>query len=112
MRDFLSAHPDLSALFCFTAASTLGALLAARELGIAIPGQLALIGSGNMRWASLLNPPLTYLKQPTYEMGKTAVGLLLDLIQGNKKGDDSSKREPVHSVLPVELVHGGTCGCP
>ncbi len=57
-----------------------GALQAIRARGLAIPGDVALAGFDETTWASLVQPPMTVLAQPTDEIGKTATELLLQRI--------------------------------
>lgn len=57
-----------------------GALQAIRERNLSIPDQIALVTFDETTWASLVQPPLTLIVQPTYEIGKTATELLLQRI--------------------------------
>jgi DNA-binding LacI/PurR family transcriptional regulator len=59
---------------------TLGALQAIHEDCLVIPQDMAIIGFDDMPWAASLQPPLTVIAQPTFEMGVTAARLLLDRI--------------------------------
>jgi LacI family fructose operon transcriptional repressor len=56
---------------------TAGALMAIRERGLAIPTQIALAGFDDDTWTTLVEPPVTVVAQPTYEIGTTAAELLL-----------------------------------
>ena len=64
-----------------------------RELQISIPQQLKIITFSNLYTAALLNPPLTTVTQPAFEMGKQAATILFKMIE--KKG---------HSVKLVEVI--------
>ena len=57
-----------------------GALQAIRERNLSIPGDIALVTFDETTWASLVQPPLTLIAQPTNEIGKTATELLLQRI--------------------------------
>ena len=57
-----------------------GALQAIRERNLTIPGDIALVTFDETTWASLVQPPLTLIAQPTNEIGKTATELLLQRI--------------------------------
>lgn len=50
------------------------------QLGLQIPDQIAVAGFDDVQYASLLAPPLTTIRQPCREIGRTAVRLLLDRI--------------------------------
>ena len=57
-----------------------GALKAIRERDISIPDDIALVTFDETTWASLVQPPITLIDQPTYEIGQTATELLLQRI--------------------------------
>lgn len=77
----LESKPPPTALFCANNLMTLGALRAIKDLGLLVPHDISIIGFDDMLWAPLLNPPLTCVAQPTYEMGQRAAELLLARIQ-------------------------------
>jgi len=84
-----------------------GIYLACQELLLRIPGQVKVIGFSNLPSAMLLNPSLTTVTQPAFEMGKTAASLLfLELGKGSKgkssTGGKTMKRETL--VIPSVLV--------
>jgi LacI family fructose operon transcriptional repressor len=56
---------------------TEGALQALRERQLAIPDDVALAGFDDTTWASLVQPAITVMAQPTDEIGRTATELLL-----------------------------------
>jgi LacI family transcriptional regulator len=60
---------------------TLGALQAIHERNLVIPDQIAVVGFDDMPWATSLQPPLSAVAQPTYELGMTAAQLLLDRLR-------------------------------
>ncbi|MGI8748521.1 MAG: LacI family DNA-binding transcriptional regulator, partial [Deinococcus sp.] len=71
-----------SALFVGNNEMTVGAVLAARELGLQIPRDLSVVGFDDSRWAQTMSPALSVVAQPTYELGQLACTRLLDLIEG------------------------------
>jgi len=79
-RDLMTVPDPPDAIFVSNNLMTLGALRALHELSIRIPQDVALVGFDDMPWASDLHPPLTTVAQPGYELGKTAVELLLSRI--------------------------------
>lgn len=52
-----------------------------KDLGISIPEEMKVIGMTNLRTAALLNPSLSTLSQPAFEMGVQAANLLLKMIE-------------------------------
>jgi len=55
-------------------------LQAIRERNLTIPDDIALVAFDETTWASLVQPPLTLIVQPTNEIGKTATELLLQRV--------------------------------
>jgi len=66
-----------TAIFAANNLMTLGALNAIHEKGLNIPQEVAIVGFDDMPWAPSLNPPLTTVAQPAYELGRVAAEMLL-----------------------------------
>ena len=84
----------------FYAASDLMAMAALRELyqlGISVPGQVAVIGMSNIEMSQYANPPLTTIDVPTLEMGITAARIIAARIRGDKT-------LPKRVLLPSRLI--------
>ncbi len=64
---------------------TLSCLAALKEKKVKIPDEIAVVGFTNLTVADLLDPPLTTVCQPAFEIGQTAIELLLDLIEKKDK---------------------------
>lgn len=80
--DLLQLSPRPTAIFCFNDLMAIGALRAARELGLRVPEDLSIIGFEDAPFASIVTPALTTIHQPSYEMGRVAVNLLYRLLEG------------------------------
>ena len=78
----LKVRPD--AIFCAGDRLTIGGLTAIKSLGIKIPGQVALVGFTNSALVELIEPSLSAVKQPAFEMGQTATELLIKLIESKR----------------------------
>jgi LacI family transcriptional regulator len=102
-EELLSLQPRPTALFCFNNLMTLGALEAIRARRLRIPDDLSVIGFDDMPWATILDPPLTAVAQPAYELGRTAAELLL-----RRVADPSLA--PSEIRLPTRLVVRASCG--
>ncbi len=77
-----------------------GALLEARRRGIAVPGHLALLGFGDFSLGRQLDPPLSTVHTPRFEIGQaTARALLQSLHSGNPAAD---------ARLPWTLIERGS----
>lgn len=96
----LKLPPD--ALFTGNNLITLGALETINKRKLQIPKDIAIIGFDDMNWANSLNPPLTAVRQPAYEIGQRAGELLIQRIH-------DPKRTPVLMTLNSELMVRGSC---
>lgn len=74
----LPEPPD--ALLASNSLLTAGALQAIRQRRLAIPDDVALVGFDDTIWATLMQPAITVMAQPTDEIGRTATELLLQRI--------------------------------
>jgi LacI family repressor for deo operon, udp, cdd, tsx, nupC, and nupG len=86
-----------TALFCFNDEMAMGALAAIRRRGLKCPDDISVVGFDDIRFARYLDPPLTTISQPTHEIGRHVVRLLLDILSG-----DAEDRRDV--TLPHQLV--------
>jgi LacI family transcriptional regulator len=93
-----------TALVASSVELALGALLAARALGLGIPRDVALATFDDAYFAELLDPPLTAVVYDPEAVGRQAAALLVDAIRepGLERRDD---------VVPVTLVTRRSCGC-
>lgn len=72
-----------TALFCFNDRMAMGAYDALRQLGLRIPQDMAVVGFDNQEIISAgLNPPLSTMALPHYEMGAWAVKYLTEIGPG------------------------------
>lgn len=78
MQNLLAHRPD--AVFAANDAMALGALRAIQEAGLAVPGDVALVGFDDLPPATARPPLLTTIRQPVHEVGMRAAGRLLELI--------------------------------
>jgi LacI family transcriptional regulator len=60
--------------------ATVGVMRAVRERGLAVPGDLSLVGIDDFEWADLFEPRLTLVAQPCAEIGRQAAALLVERI--------------------------------
>ena len=84
--ELLSSPDRPSALFASNDAQALGALEAARTLGLRVPEDLSLVGFDDTPSARRSAPPLTTVRQPFAEMGRTAMRRLLRVADGERLG--------------------------
>lgn len=90
-------------MFCCNDIQAIGALKAAKELGLRVPEDVSIIGFDNTILASVTSPPLTTVAQPIEELGHRAVDLLIEELKDERK-------EPQKIVLKPELVIRDSAG--
>ena len=77
IKKLLTLRRPPSAVFARNDFTAMGAISAARDRGLAIPGDLAIVGFDNVPLAAFTTPPLTTVEQPTAEQGREAARMLL-----------------------------------
>lgn len=77
-----------TAMFCANDFAALGALRALRELGLAVPDDMAVVGYDDVMFAGMLATPLTSVRQPMHALGWTAADILL-----TRSADDATARQ-------------------
>jgi LacI family repressor for deo operon, udp, cdd, tsx, nupC, and nupG len=89
--------PIPDAIFAQNDQMAVGALRAARDMGLQVPNQLSIIGIDDIPLAAYFSPPLTTLKQDFVTLGREAARLLIQAIQ---------QPEAPHQQLrlPAELI--------
>ncbi|GAB4032551.1 LacI family DNA-binding transcriptional regulator [Spirosoma gilvum] len=92
-----SERPD--GIFAGSDTIALGCHAAISEAGLSMPKDVALVGFANLPFASMLNPPLSSVAQPAFEMGQSAAALLIDLIN-----NPTSHSTPISNVLKTKLI--------
>ena len=83
----------------------LGAVDAARALGLSVPDEFSVLGFDDLPQASQSFPGLTTVRQPLHDMGQTAARALLSLLDGQRLLLDRMQ-------LPTELIVRGTTAAP
>lgn len=96
-------HLQFDAIFTGDDDAAIGTLTALTEIGIRVPEDVSVAGFDDSRLSPFLNPPLTTVRAPTQEVGRTAARLLFDLI----------KDLPADAItlLPTEIIIRRSCGC-
>ncbi len=99
----LSRRVRPTAVFASNDDMALGVLAAAQRLGLEVPADLSIAGFDDSSASGLVWPPLTTVRQPMYEMARTAVEML---ITPNRRDDHAEPEPPesLHRVLAHALV--------
>jgi LacI family transcriptional regulator/LacI family repressor for deo operon, udp, cdd, tsx, nupC, and nupG len=101
-EELLGLAPPPSALFVLNNLMTVGALEAIHQRKLKIPRDIAIIGFDDLPWAEALDPPLTVVRQPAYEVGQAAAELLIKRL-------NDPKRSETHLRLLPKLVIRNSC---
>jgi DNA-binding LacI/PurR family transcriptional regulator len=80
-RKLLEQGGRFTAIFSFNDASAIGAITALHEARLHVPRDVSIIGFDDIPSAATVHPGLTTVRQPLYEMGRTAAKNLLRLIR-------------------------------
>lgn len=84
-RKILQCNPGPSAIFCGNNLISMGLLGYLQEAGCRIPEDIALVSFDDMDWYTLTRPTITAVRQPVYELGKTAAEMLFERIEGSNE---------------------------
>jgi LacI family transcriptional regulator len=106
--EMMKLSPRPTALFATNYEMTLGMLRALQELGIKCPQEVSVMGfddfvmgADGFSWATMFSPQPTTVAQPSYEIGREALKLLLRRIEGFEDGHQDGQESVVR--LRVEL---------
>jgi len=98
----LRLDPPATAFFTTDNFMTFGVLEGIREAGRSIPSDVSLVGFDDLDWTTVVEPPLTVVAQPTYDLGVTAATRLIARIGGDRQA-------PYESVLETSFqIRGST----
>jgi LacI family transcriptional regulator, repressor for deo operon, udp, cdd, tsx, nupC, and nupG len=81
-RELISRAHRPTAIFCFNDDIAIGAMHELRRQGLKVPDDISVVGFDNVKVSAFINPPLTTVDQPAYEMGRRALELLCNVIDG------------------------------
>jgi DNA-binding LacI/PurR family transcriptional regulator len=87
---------EFTAVFCGNDQMALGFLHACRDSGVAVPGELSVVGFDDTPESAHFAPGLTTVRQDFVEIGRRAVDLLLDELRGGTELD--------HAPIAPELI--------
>jgi DNA-binding LacI/PurR family transcriptional regulator len=80
-RKLLQLPSPPTGLICSNDLMAIGALQAAHEAGLSVPGDVSVVGFDGIEATAWTNPPLTTVAQPISEIAATAVAALKALIE-------------------------------
>ncbi len=99
IKELLKPKNKPDAIFASADKLTTGCLRILRSKGYSVPGDFGLVGFSNTDLTELLDPPLSVIRQPAFEMGEVATNLLLQMIESKRPVTDFETK-----VLTTELL--------
>ena len=101
MRQLLQSGRNFTALFAQSDLLALGAIAELHARGLAVPGDVSVIGYDDISVARYMNPALTTVRQPMTEVGAQAVRLLAEELAKPARSTRAHRR---HQLVDVSLV--------
>ncbi|MCM1257360.1 MAG: LacI family transcriptional regulator [Roseburia sp.] len=98
MEKLLAMKPDLTAVFAMSDVMAIGAIRALKDHGRKVPEDISVIGFDGITLADYYNPKLATIRQQYKLLARRSVEILFHLVDFNE--------DPVHEVIPFELVQG------
>ena len=95
-----------TAAFCYNDMTAVGLLKAARQSGLAVPRNLAVVGFDDIPLASYVVPSLTTVAQPKREMGRRATEMVLELLDGSGQAGAAFSNVIVQGKLTIRESSG------
>jgi LacI family transcriptional regulator len=101
--DLLSRPDRPTAVFTTTNYMTAGTVRAMRELGLRWGRDIALVAFDDVEWATFVEPTISVVAQPVFEIGRCAGQRILARLAGDRAA-------PKRLTLPTRLIVRGSCG--
>ncbi|HQK54473.1 MAG TPA: LacI family DNA-binding transcriptional regulator [Sedimentibacter sp.] len=98
ITELLKRDSQIDAIFATNDHKAIITMKAIHDLGLKIPDDISVLGFDNIKVSTMLNPPLSTVSQPFYEMGKLAATKIYNIINGQ------GPKEPVVDVLNTEII--------
>ncbi|MBT2770898.1 LacI family DNA-binding transcriptional regulator [Halomonas sp. ISL-60] len=100
-EELFRKYGDTDGVIASNDIAAMAVLHEALRIGIKVPEDMQIIGFDDIPMSSLLSPALSTIRQPAYEMGREAAGLLIKLVE-------QAPIENKHIQLPVSFIERGT----
>jgi len=101
-RELMQREPGVTAILCGNDVLAFGVILEAQALGIKVPQDISVVGFDNLEWAAEIDPPLTTIQVPTYDMGIAAADYLIGRLTGMPVA--------AHTKVEVNFILRGSTG--
>ncbi|WP_340397222.1 substrate-binding domain-containing protein [Paenibacillus sp. FSL E2-0202] len=101
MEVILQEAPEVTAVFAANDEMAIGALSSVTKQGLNVPGDISIMGYDDLRLARMVNPPLTTVRQPLYDIGMIASEKLISMIES---GEPAKSQICAHSIVERHTV--------
>lgn len=101
VQELINTHINFSAIVCGNDLIAIGAIKALKESGYKIPEDVAVSGFDDIYLAQFIEPTLTTVVQPSYEMGASAAEVLIRAINLKNSGTEDIEVKEINTVLKV-----------
>jgi DNA-binding LacI/PurR family transcriptional regulator len=102
VKGLLGKGKAFTGLFCVDDLLAVGAIRALQELGVRVGTDVGVIGFNDTVLGACIDPPLTTVRVPIYELGQAAAEILVEQIH-------ATGPIPNHRILPAQLVVRQSC---
>ena len=99
MQGFLAEPSPPTAVFAANDVMAMGALVALREAGLRVPGDVAVVGFDDVPAAALITPRLTTVAQFQENLGGRAAEMLLERLEGTAPEHGRSEEMPYELIV-------------
>lgn len=103
--ELLDRSPDLTAVFAASDEMAAGVLACCYQRGLRVPDDLSVIGYDNLAVAEMTSPPLTTVAQPLERMGRTALEMLLAMLEDGAAPDSRLLETAIVERHSVKRLH-------
>jgi len=104
-KELINLKKPPTAIFCANDPMAAGAIKAIKEEKMLVPEDISIIGFDDQVSAKMLEPPLTTVRQPLYQLGVLSAKKLFDIIDGKNSG-------PTKKILDPKLIIRDSCTSP
>lgn len=103
-KAFMDEGIEFDAIFCGNDLIAIGAIKALKNAKLRIPEDIGVMGFDDIYMARMVDPELTTIKQPNYEMGFSAAELLINALENTNKKANQPEGEVIKVILDTELI--------
>ncbi|MCK5568214.1 MAG: LacI family DNA-binding transcriptional regulator [Spirochaetes bacterium] len=103
INEWLCKYKDIDAVICGVDNLCYETLAAIEEIGLEMPNDMGIISFDDTKWFRFVKSPITTIRQPTENMGRLAINILIDRIENNLQ------QEYKDNLLDTELVIRESC---